>query len=556
MPTPSLTSSQNPKTLALATALLGALLVAMAVWTQSRMGGQLLPHAFCLSASSPLLALHLVSGVTVALAYLLIPVAMLSFVRQRKDLPFGWVAWVFGAFIFACGVTHALDVWTLYYPVYWYAGVAKAFTAVISLATAWLIYRLTPLALSLPSARQLQDANAALQREVERRRIAESELIAAKAEVESLLREAGLEARRAAVVLDRFFEAAPLGIALMDAELRILRTNARLPELTGRPSTAYAGGVVTELPHFEPAVLAALLEVRDQRQPRIGIDMPKTDGTGWLKCDIFPIDLGDQHLIGAVVSDVSAERALQHERNAALAAATEADQRKTEFLAVLSHELRNPLAPVRAAAAFLKAKVAATDSPAARMITIIERQVAHMGRLIDDLLDISRIERGKFHHEPADIDLAEIVRQVCHDHERGLADAGVVLRAQIAPALPVFGDAVRLAQAVGNYLHNAAKFGPRGEVTVRAFADSATNQAVVSVTDQGAGIAPQLMPKLFEPFVQGEQSIERSKGGLGLGLSLVRRLVQMHGGQVAASSPGLGQGATFELRIPLRAGRS
>lgn len=545
------------------TGLLFGFLLVIAIWSQSRMGGQLLPHAFCLSASQPLLRLHLISGALVAVAYLLIPLAMLNFVRKRKDVPFGWVAWVFGAFILACGVTHALDIWTLYYPVYWYAGVAKAFTAVISLGTAWLVWKLTPLALQLPSAAQLRESNAALEAEIVLRRKTEAELSDAKHQLERLLREVSIEARQSAAILDRFFDAAPVGLALVDSELRMIRSNRKLPELTGRPAAEYAGSpVISDLERLPAPVLEAIVDVRDTGSTCVGIEVPRADEkSAVLKCDMFPIETEDgPRLVGIVVEDVTAERDLERERSAALAEAKQADRRKTEFLAVLSHELRNPLAPVRQATAVLKRGARAKQEIAERMVSIIERQVTHMTRLIEDLLDISRIERGKIRHQPVDTDLAQITRQVCSDYEASFEAAGIVLQVEIGDAaLPVAGDPVRLAQAVGNYLHNAAKFAPHGTVVVRAYADRASSEAVVRVTDDGEGIAPELLSTLFTPFVQGEGGGGK-KGGLGLGLSLARYLAEMHGGCVTASSDGLGKGASFELRIPLgqspAAGRS
>src|SRR6476469_4538430 len=127
-----------------ATASTIAVLAGIAIWAQSTLGQSLLPHAFCITGSQPLLLLHVAGDSLIAFSYLLIPWALITFVRQRKAVPFGWITWLFGAFILACGATHAVEVWTLWDPVYWYAGVLKAFTAAVSLATAWVLYTLTP----------------------------------------------------------------------------------------------------------------------------------------------------------------------------------------------------------------------------------------------------------------------------------------------------------------------------------------------------------------------------------------------------------------------------
>jgi signal transduction histidine kinase len=180
-----------------ATVMTIALLSGIAIWAQSSFGRNLLPHAFCITGSEPLLVLHVVGDSLIAFSYLLIPWALLNFFRQRQDVPFGWITWLFGAFILACGATHAVEVWTLWSPVYWYAGVLKAFTAAVSLATAWVLYIITPHLLAIPSIGALREANRNLQEEVDARRKAEHELSHAKGELETLLAERSRQAEHA-----------------------------------------------------------------------------------------------------------------------------------------------------------------------------------------------------------------------------------------------------------------------------------------------------------------------------------------------------------------------
>jgi signal transduction histidine kinase len=180
-----------------ATVMTFALLSGIAIWAQSTFGQNLLPHAFCITGSEPLLVLHVVGGSLIALAYLLIPLALFNFIRRRKDVPFGWITWLFAAFILACGATHAVEVWTLWNPVYWYAGVLKVFTAAVSLGTAWVLYVITPQLLAIPSVSSLREANGKLQEEVNARREAERALSIAKAELELLLAERSRQAEQA-----------------------------------------------------------------------------------------------------------------------------------------------------------------------------------------------------------------------------------------------------------------------------------------------------------------------------------------------------------------------
>lgn len=231
----------------------------------------------------------------------------------------------------------------------------------------------------------------------------------------------------------------------------------------------------------------------------------------------------------------------------------EADRRKDEFISTLAHELRNPLAPVQNAAEILS-RLQHGDPRVERMAAVIKRQITQMSRLLDDLLDVARIARGKLHLRLEHCDLAEIVASTAEDYRQSLVAAGITLTVDVGgKSVPVVGDPVRLAQMTGNYLQNASRFAANAQVRVEVRAEPQMGDAVVRVIDTGAGISKELLPKLFSSFAQEEQGLARTTGGLGLGLALTKGLAQLHGGSVAAYSSGLGQGATFEFRIPLRA---
>jgi PAS domain S-box-containing protein len=230
----------------------------------------------------------------------------------------------------------------------------------------------------------------------------------------------------------------------------------------------------------------------------------------------------------------------------------EAGRRKDEFLAMLGHELRNPLALLRNALSVLR--LAGPGHPVVRQVgELMDRQAGHMARLIDDLLDVSRIARGKILLRRERCDLVPLVRAAAEDYRGVLESAGLELVVDL-PQTPVWvlGDPTRLAQALGNLLHNAQKFtDPGGRVSVRLTAEAGTAQVVVR--DSGIGIESALLPHVFEPFVQADSMAVRNRGGLGLGLTLARRLVEMHGGTVSATSPGPRQGSNFTIRLPLAA---
>lgn len=236
------------------------------------------------------------------------------------------------------------------------------------------------------------------------------------------------------------------------------------------------------------------------------------------------------------------------EHRQAQEALTETHRRKDEFLAVLAHELRNPLAPVHSAVDLLALRAPA-DPILARASKIIGRQVAHMSRLIDDLLDVSRIARGKIQLRMERCNLAEIVRQTTDDHRRMFDRMGLELTVRGAQTAWIRGDPTRLSQMIGNLLQNAEKFTQSsGQVEVSVEQDAETVR--VAVRDTGAGIDGAMLERLFQPFTQGTTTLDRSHGGLGLGLALVKNLAELHGGSAHAESPGLGQGSTFTLSFP------
>ena len=230
----------------------------------------------------------------------------------------------------------------------------------------------------------------------------------------------------------------------------------------------------------------------------------------------------------------------------------EADQRKNAFLGVLSHELRNPLAPIRNSLYVLD-RTPPGGEQAAHARAVIGRQVDHLARLVDDLLDVTRISRGKVQLRRERLDLGEVVARTVEDHRRVFAERGIGLGLRCAEGpIVVDGDPTRISQVVSNLLHNGEKFTDHGgEVTVAVERDGTT--ASIRVADTGIGIAPDMMARLFEPFTQADGSLHRSRGGLGLGLALTKGFVEQHGGSIDVRSEGLGRGAEFTVRLPIAA---
>jgi signal transduction histidine kinase/ActR/RegA family two-component response regulator len=227
----------------------------------------------------------------------------------------------------------------------------------------------------------------------------------------------------------------------------------------------------------------------------------------------------------------------------------QADHRKDEFLATLAHELRNPLAPITAGLGLVRMQ----SDPALRIQTLdmVDRQVGQMVNLIDDLLDIARINGGKLELKKDLVDLQMIVSVAIETSQPHLHKRRHTLAVRMpSEKLVLQADTTRIAQVIANLLNNAAKFTPSvGRIELSVHRES--SNAVVSVADNGIGIAPQNIEAVFEKFNQADASANRAHGGLGIGLSLVRQLVEMHGGAVRAASPGLGRGSTFTVKLPL-----
>jgi signal transduction histidine kinase len=225
-----------------------------------------------------------------------------------------------------------------------------------------------------------------------------------------------------------------------------------------------------------------------------------------------------------------------------------AARHKDEFLAVLAHELRNPLAPMRNALELVRGMH--DDSGSTRLYGILDRQIAHMVRLVDDLLEVSRISRGALRLERASVSIEQMLDAAVESVGPQLSASGHVLERTMVPAtVTVHGDAVRLAQAVGNLLHNAIKFTPAGGRLALHTSWNASEVAI-TVSDTGIGFDPQIRDEIFEMFVQGPPADRAIRSGLGVGLALVRRIVELHGGSVTADSVGRGQGSRFIMRLP------
>jgi PAS domain S-box-containing protein len=321
-------------------------------------------------------------------------------------------------------------------------------------------------------------------------------------------------------------------------DCRVLEVNPAWEAISGFSREQAIGRTVRELtPGLEPFWMGVAERVMRTGQPERFESYAARRGR-WFEGYTLP--RGGRR-IATLFGDVT-------ERKRAEAALVEADRRKDEFLATLAHELRNPLAALGNALALLETSA---EEPQVGVYAreMMSRQLAQLVRLIDDLLDVSRISQGKFELRRSVVELGPVVREAIEAARSHAAERAVALELPQQP-VHVDGDPVRLAQVLGNLLHNAAKFtDPGGRIDVRV--GRTRGDVVVSVADDGIGIAPERLADVFELFAQGDGSRDRSHGGLGIGLTLVKRLVEMHGGSVEARSDGLGKGSIFQVRLPV-----
>lgn len=366
-----------------------------------------------------------------------------------------------------------------------------------------------------------------------------------------------------------FFDDAPCGLLVAERDGRIVRANRTFCQWVGKSGSEIEkttrfqdlltmGGRIFHQTHLLPLlqiqgsvseVKLDLLVAGGGTVPiMVNITRQEMDGDSVLLFAVFVAKERDAYERELMASRRHAE-ALAEQHRQAQSELLDAHRRKDEFLAMLAHELRNPLAPIATSATLLK-MVATDEAQVRHAAEVIERQIRHLTNLVDDLLDVSRVTRGVIALDLRDVSLTQVVEAALEQAKPVLQGRNHTIAVDLRHACVVNGDRTRLVQVVVNVLNNAAKYTPPGgriEITVQRDGPHAR----IDVADNGVGIDADLLPRIFDLFSQAERTPDRSQGGLGIGLALVRSLVVLHGGSVEVRSDGPGRGAVFTLRLPL-----
>jgi PAS domain S-box-containing protein len=544
-----------------------------------------IPHGHCYLWKTNLVALHVISDGLIALAYFSIPTTLFYFVCKRPDVPFYWVFPLFSAFIISCGTTHLMEILTLWYPTYWLSGFLKAVTALVSCITAVELFLIMPLALALKSPAQLEQLNQNLQQEIAERLIIEKELRAYQNQLEELVKQQTREITKTNEQLQvEVTERQKVLEALKQSEEHYRYLSEGIPQLVWTCNAKgeadffnqnwyQSTGLTMEKSLGNGWITALHPDDREstvkkwQHSVNTGeffkheyrIQNATTNSCHWLLAQGSPLkdEYGRVTKWFGTGTDINAQKELQRENTRLLEVAQfakmqaeKANRIKDEFLAILSHELRTPLNAILGWATLLQNRQLNPEKTSLALATI-ERNAKLQTRLIEDLLDISRILQGKLALSIGLVDLESTIFSAIETVILAANNKSIQINTKFAANVgKVKGDSIRLQQLFWNLVSNAVKFTPPGgKVAVQLV--KANGYAQIIVNDTGKGISPDFLPFVFDYFCQADSKTTRKDGGLGLGLTIVRNIVELHGGNVRAESAGENQGASFIVTLPL-----
>ncbi len=502
-----------------------------------------LPHNICLLKDPAIMSLHVASDALIAAAYFTIPLALAVFVKRRGDLDFSGTFLLFAAFILACGATHVFDIWILWHPDYLAQGLVKALTAVVSLLTAITLWPVLKQALQLPSPNQLSRVNLKLMQEITFRHEAEQKLRDREQQLKSIL------------------DTAADGILSTDEEGDVKMANPAAAAMLGYSMEALMGRRLESLFTLGDPVCQGepgKIEKTMLSAPRLELLAKHHDGS------FFPVEITTSgHTL--VLRDIR-ERKAQEEaiKNLNLTLEQKVEERtrelgvasaaKIQFLANMSHEIRTPMNAILGFAQLLDHDDLTPEQH--EMVQRMRSAGNTLIRIIDDILDITKLDAEQLRIEHHPFFLKNTLNQL-DDLTRNMAEAKDIrftIQSPISMNELLIGDDLRLQQVLLNLTANAIKFTSRGTVNVTVTPlseDGNTVRIRFEVKDTGIGISPDILPKLFNPFTQADESITRRFGGTGLGLAISRRLVELMGGTLDVKTS-VGQGSVFGFELSFR----
>ncbi|KYC42308.1 hybrid sensor histidine kinase/response regulator [Scytonema hofmannii PCC 7110] len=512
---------------------------------------EFIPHGHCYLWKPELVGLHLLSDCLIALAYYSIPVTILYFVHKRQDLPFNQMFLLFGTFIVACGTSHIMEVWTLWYPVYWLSGFVKAITAIISIYTAIELVSLVPKALALPSPAQLEAANCKLEREISDRK-----------QIEEVLQESESTLRS-------FFNSSSMmmGIVeLYDNDILHLSDNLKTAQFFGTTPEQMKNRFSSDMGSSQATRQLWMEHYRKanalQAPVRFEYIQETPAASKWFSVSVCPIAISPNGLprFSYLLEDISDRKQTEVVLQQALSKAEAASIAKSRFLSNMSHELRTPLNAILGFSQMM-ARSDSLSPDDKQQLQIINRSGGHLLNLINDILSMSKIEAGQMTLNENSFDLFELLNDIEQMLKFKATVKGLYFIFERAADIPQYvrTDESKLRQVLINLLENAIKFTKKGSVILRISLGTGNSQLKTdnflspianpqyrinfAIEDTGPGIAPHEIDTLFDPFFQTETG-RQSMQGTGLGLPISREYVRLMGGDITVNSQ-VGKGATF-----------
>ncbi|WP_219892143.1 sensor histidine kinase [Chamaesiphon polymorphus] len=532
----------------------------MEYFTNLWMSDLFIPHGHCYLWKTELVGLHLISDLTIAIAYFSIPLTLFHFVEKREDLPFNWIFSLFGAFIILCGTTHLLEIWTLWHPVYWLSGTVKAMTGIVSAYTAVVLVKLIPQALQLPSPAQLAATNQALEQQIRDRELVEAQLQQVNDELEARVAARTLELEASMLLTQNLAER--MTLATNAARMGVFDWNIVADKVAWNEYHAKILGYTFGAAEYSYADWERRVHLEDLPAVKVAVELAMNTGTDyseqyrviWPDGSIYWIDAfgrfyyndGRPVRMTGIICDVTERKQTElflQAQTLKLAKTTALLERRNQeldqFAYIVSHDLKAPLRGIANLSEWIEESLAENiDAEIQEYLNLMRSRVVRMGSLIDGLLDYARVGQTEVSLTTFAIEdlLAEIIDSL---------NIPASFKFDLPTNLPpIVTNRLLLSQVFANLIGNAYKHHDRTDGHIQITAQLQADLWEFTVTDDGPGIPAADRERVFDIF---QTLVERDRqGNTGIGLSIVKKLVHSHGGEIAIESE-LGRGTTFRF---------